>query len=176
MLVVLPVAAGLVAAPITLARQARPAQAGPEYGIIVSGIAGGLQKSTVPVFTCPGPDLTGITEALQGGQAVRSLGLELVGEALGTKKNPWPRNLVAFTYQGRRRVPDFVKAGDLYVVDTGRPLDLAKIRDLQAIAVRRGGKVVVVTRKNAAVTPALSKAMTVWWRRSAGRVRVLRCI
>src|ERR1044071_5029382 len=71
-LVVLPVAAGLVAAPTTLGKPAHPAQAGPEYGIIVSGVAGGLQKATKPVYTCTGANLSGITEALQGAQAVRN--------------------------------------------------------------------------------------------------------
>src|SRR5262249_44764854 len=150
------------------------AQAGPEYGIIVSGIAGGLRHSTRPVYTCLGPDVTGITEALQGPQAVRDLGLKLVARTLGTDTKLWPRNFSAFIYEGRRRVPDFVRAGTFYVVDTERPLDLAKIRDLRAIARERGTQLVVITRKNATIMSALSKAMPVWWKRPAGRVRILR--
>jgi hypothetical protein len=172
---VVAVAVGLVAAPTALGTSALPAQAGPEYAIVVSAIAGGLQ-GTKRIYTCPGPDLTGITEALGGPQAVQNLGLELVTQALGTKEKPWPRNHRAFTYQGRRWIPDFVKGGTFYLVDTEKPLDVAKIRDVQAIARRRGGQLVVVTRRNATITPALTKATSLWWRRVAGRVRILRCV
>jgi hypothetical protein len=170
------VAVALAGAAPALGRHASPVQAGPEYGLLVSAIAGGLQ-ATKPVYTCAGPDLTEITKALGGPQAVQNLGLELVAQALGTRKKPWPRNHRAFTYQGRRWIPDFVKGRTFYVVDTGQQLDLTpEMRDLQAIARSRGGQLVVVTRRNAAITPALSKATSRWWGQSAGRVRILRCI
>lgn len=166
----------LVAAVPTIGTSARPAQVGPEYGVLVSAIAGGLH-SAKRLYDCPGPDLTGVTEALGGPEAVQKLGLELLAEALGSRKTPWPRNHRVFTYRGRKWVPDFVKGGTFYVVDTGRRLDLTReIRDLQAIARKRGGQLVVVTRRKAALTPALSKATSRWWTRSAGRVRILRCI
>jgi hypothetical protein len=159
-----------------LGTSARPAQTGPEYGIVVSAIAGGLQ-GTKRVYNCPGPDLTGVTEALGGPQAVEKLGLELVAEALGSRKKPWPRNHRAFTYHGTRWVPDFIKGNTFYVVDTGKRLDLTpEIRDLQAIARKRRGQLVVVTRRKAAITATLSKATSRWWTQSAGRVRILRCI
>ena len=158
------------------ATSASPVQAGPEYGLLVSAIAGGLQ-ATKPVYTCGGPDLTGVTEALGGAQAVQKLGLELVGEALGTLKKPWPRNRHGFIYQGRRWIPDYVKGRTLFVVDTGQRLELTlEIRDLQAVARRRGDQLVIVTRRHAAITPALSKATSRWWGPRAGRIRILRCI
>lgn len=166
----------LVVAVPALGTSARPAQTGPEYGIVVSAIAGGLQGTKL-VYKCPGPDLTGVTEALGGPQAVEKLGLELVAEALGSRKKPWPRNHRAFTYQGRQWVPDFVKGNTFYVVDTERRLDVTpEIRDLQAIARKRRGQLVVVTRKKTTITAHLSKATSWWGTRSAGRVRIMRCI
>jgi len=50
------------------------------------------------------------------------------------------------------------------------------VRDLRAIARRRGGELVIVTRRKTVITPALSGAVTRWSTRSAGRVRVVRCI
>ena len=141
----------------------------------MSTIAGGFQ-GTKPVYTCPGPDLTAVIEALGGPEAVQKQGLELVAQAVGTPKKPWPRNHRAFTYQGRRWIPDFVKGRTFYVVATEQQLDLAKIRDFRAIARARGGQLVVVTRRKATITSAVSKATSLWWKQSAGRVRILRCI
>jgi hypothetical protein len=168
-------AVGLALVPAGLGASASPTQVGPEYGIVLSTMAGGFTASK-PVFTCPGPDVTAITEAVEGPAAVEKLGFELVEQTLGSKEKPWPRNHRAFTYQGKQWVPDFVKGDKLFVVVTGRPLDLAEIRGLQAIARANGRELVVVTRKNAAITSALSKATSTWWKRSAGRVHVLRCI
>lgn len=170
------VTVALAAAAPALGTSAGSGQAGPEYGLVVSEIAGGLTAKK-PIFTCGGPDLTGIAEALGGPQAVQKLGLELVGRALGSQKGPWPRNYSAFTFQGRRWVPDFVKDRTFYLLDTGKRLDLtSEIRDLQAIARKRGGQLIIVTRRNATIAPALSKAASRWWSQSAGRVRILRCI
>jgi len=169
-------AVALLAVSPALGTSARPSQGVPEYGALVSAIAGGLQTSK-SIYTCPGPDLTGITEALEGPEAVRKLGLEVVAGALGSPKKPWPRNHRAFVYQGRRRVPDFVKGRTFYVVATGRRLELTgEVRDLRAIARRRGGELVIVSRRKTVITPALSGAVTRWSTRSAGRVRVVRCI
>jgi hypothetical protein len=164
----------LVGAPGALA--ARPAQAGPEYGIIVSTMASAFQ-ATQPVFTCAGPDLvTALTGALGGPDAVQKLGLELVAQAVGTSKKPWPRNHRSFAYQGRRWVPDFVRGGTLYLVSTSQPPDPTEVHDLRAIARARGGQLVVVTRKNAAIAPSLAKAASRSWSEGAGRIRILRCI
>ena len=167
-------AVSFVAVPTALALPARHAQAGPEYGIIVAGMSGALHGSA-QLSTCSGPDLTGAVEAIGGPDAVRELGLKLVSHALGAAR-PWPTNRRAFTYQGRRWVPDFVKGNTFYLVDTSPPLDLAEIRDLEAIARSRGGQLVVVTRKKAVITPMLRKALSQWWKRRAGRVSVARCI
>ena len=176
MIAALVAAVGLVAAVPAIGTSARPVQVGPEYAIIVSAIAGAL-TSTKPVYRCPGPDLTAVTEALGGPEAVQKLGLELVAQALGSRAKPWPRNHRVFTYQGRHWVPDFVKAHTFYVVDIGTRIDLTpEIRDLQAIARKRGWQLVVVTRRKAAISAALSKATSGWWARSAGRTRILRCI
>jgi hypothetical protein len=165
------VAVALVAAP---ASGSRPGQAGPEYGTIVSGIAGALHGSA-RLYTCSGPDLTGAVEAIGGPDAVRDLGRTLVGHALGTKRS-WPVNHRAFTYMGRRRVPDFIKARVLYVVDTATPLDVAAIHDFQAIARAHGYQLVVVTRKKARVTSALRNSLAAWSTRPSGRVRIVRCV
>lgn len=155
---------------------ARPAQGIPEYGVLLSAMAGGLQK-TVPVYTCPGPDLTGITEALDGPQAVRRLGLELVAGALGSPKHPWPRNHRAFTYRGRSWTPDFVKGRTFYLVETADRLTLTReIADLQAIARQRGGDLVVVTRRRTAVSQTLSAAASRSWKGRRGRIRIVRCV
>src|SRR5262245_60924262 len=173
---VLALAAGLVAAAPATGASSRPGQVGPEYGVIVSAIAGAL-TGTRPVSTCPGPDLTVVTEALGGPKAVQELGLELVAQALGSQKKPWPRNHRVFTYQGRQWVPDFVKERSMYLVDTGHRIDLTQeVRDLQVVARKRGWQLVVVTRRKAAVTRALSKAASRSSPQRAGRIRVLRCI
>jgi hypothetical protein len=167
---------GLIAAVFALVCAAgASAQVGPEYGVILATMSSGMQASK-PIFTCPGPDVTRITEAIDGPEAVHKLGLELVSQTLGSKEKPWPKNYRAFIYDGRKYVPDYVKGKTLYVVVTGRPLDLAEIRDLQAIARQRGGELAVVVRKNADIPPAVSKATSVWWKHPAGRVHVLRCI
>jgi hypothetical protein len=115
---------GLVSAPTAVGTWARPSQVGPEYGIIVSSIAGAFQAAQ-PVYTCPGPDLvTALTGALGGPAAVQKLGVELMAQALGSRQNPWPTNHRAFIYHGRRWVPDFVKGKDLYLVSAGQPPDL----------------------------------------------------
>ena len=153
----------------------RAFQGGPEYAIIVAGITSAFQQAE-PVYTCPGFGLTDALEALGGPEAVEKLGLELVAQALGSREKPWPRNKRAFTYQGRRYVPDFIKGRTFYVVDTGRRLALtAEIRDLQAIARRQGWDVVVVTRRNTAIAPTLSSTAS-QSRARKSRLRVVRCV
>jgi hypothetical protein len=166
--------AALAFAQAAVGRQAGPAQVGPEYALVLSAIAGGFH-ATKPIFTCPGPDVAAITQAIGGPEAVEQLGVELVAHTLGTKDKPWPQNHRAFVYEGRSWTPDFVKGRTFYVV-TVSPIDLVELRDLRAIARRRGGEVVVVTRRTAVVGAAVSKAASAWWKRSDGRVRVLRCI
>jgi hypothetical protein len=148
----------------------------PEYGLVVAAVAGAIVTAK-PVVTCPGVGLTPITEALEGPEGVAKLGREMVAEALGRPGKPWPRNTRAFSYQGRRYVPDFVKAGSLYEVDTGERLGLTPaIRDEQAIARKHGGDLVVVTRRKTALAAPLSKAVNRAWRGRTGRLRIVRCI
>jgi len=150
-------------------------QTGPEYAIATSALVGAFQQ-TKPLYTCSGIRLTGVTEALGGPEAVQQLGLELVAQALGSPEKPWPANKRAFTYEGRRYVPDFVKARTIYVVDTARRLTPTReIRDLQAIARRRGWDLVIVTRTNTAVAPTLSRAASRSQPR-ASRLGVVRCV
>jgi hypothetical protein len=152
------------------------AQGIPEYGALLSGIASGLQ-STKPIYTCPGLGLTEINEALQGPGAVQRLATKLVAEALGSPKKPWPKNTRSFTYEGRWRVPDFVKGRSFYEVDTRGRLELTpEIRDLQAIARRQGRNLVIVTRRKTAISAALSRAISASSKRSGGRIRVVRCV
>jgi hypothetical protein len=165
-----------VAASVPAAGSARSAQAIPEYGALLSAMTGGLQ-SAKRVYTCPGADLTDVVEALGGPAAVRKTGLELVAGALGKRKKPWPRNRRAFTYKGRRWVPDYVKGRTFYLVDTGRRLDLtSEVRDLEAIARARGGDLVIVTRKATRISAPMSAAISRSWGRRAGRLRVVRCV
>lgn len=169
-------AAALAVALAVLAAPRARTQAVPEYAVLVSAIAGGLQASQA-VYSCRGPDLLAITEALKGPGEVQRIGNELVSEALGTPKKPWPRNRRAYVNQGRRYVPDFVKGRSFFQVETGKRLELTpEIRGLQAIARRRGGDLAIVTRKVTALSPALVKAAKQSWRRKVGRLRIVRCI
>jgi hypothetical protein len=166
----------VVVAPTVATSGDAPAQGIPEYGLVVSAIAGGLESGK-GVFTCSGASLAEIAEALSGPAAFHKLATELTAQALGSEKKPWPKNTHAFTYQGRRRVPDFVKGRSFYDVDTGKTVDLTpELRDEQAIARREGRDVVIVTRRSATVSPTLSKAITRSGTRRAGRIRVVRCI
>ena len=168
-------AVALSATTTALSASARPAQAGPEYGIVVAAIAGGFQ-ATKPIYTCSGVNLgTVLTGAIGGPAAVQKLAVEVTAQTLGSRQKPWPTNTRAFTYEGRRWVPDFVKGRTLYLVQTG-PLNLREIRDLREVARSRGGELVVITRRSAGVGPSLSKAASQWWSHSAGRVRIVRCI
>lgn len=148
----------------------------PEYAVLVSAVAGGIVAAK-PIYTCRGPDLLAITEALNGPAEVRRIGTETVAQSLGSPKKPWPRNRRAFSNGGRAVKPDFVKGGSFYVVETGDRLELtSELRDLRAIARRRGGDVVVVTRKVTSLSPSLVTAAKEWWRQKTGRLRVARCI
>jgi len=173
---VLVVAAVLILPTSGIAAGSSHRQAIPEYGVLVSAIGGGLQ-STKGIYSCIGPDLLAITEALSGPEEVQRIGVQLVAEALGTPKKPWPRNRRAYTHQDRRRVPDFVQGRSFVHVETGKQLDLtAEIRDLQAIARRQGRELVLVTRKKTSLSPALVRAVSRSSQTRAGRLRVVRCI
>lgn len=148
----------------------------PEYAVLVSAVAGGLHASKA-IYSCRGPDLLAITEALKGPDEVQRIGTQLTAEALGSSKKPWPRNRRAFVYQGRRYVPDFVKGRDFVHVETERRLGLtSEIAALRAIARRRGGDLIVVTRRVTRLAPALTSAARRAWGREAGRLRIVRCV
>jgi hypothetical protein len=148
----------------------------PEYGVLVSAVAGGLAAAR-PIYRCGGPDLLAITEALNGPERVQEIGVEIVAQSLGSTKKPWPRNRRAYVNNGRRHVPDFVKGGSFYQVETGKRLDLTpELRDLQTIARRRGGDLVIVTRKTTSLGPSLVKAAKDAWQRKVGRLRIARCV
>ena len=148
----------------------------PEYAVLVSAIGVGLEAAK-PIYSCRGPDLLAITEALNGPEEVQRIGNEAVAQSLGSRGHPWPRNRRSFSISGRQVKPDFVKSRSFVQTETGRGLDLTpELRDLHAIARRRGGDLVVVTRKATALSPALVAAAKQSFRRKVGRLRIVRCI
>jgi hypothetical protein len=173
--------ATVLAATVLVAPPPAPAASGargllPEYAVLVSAIGVGLQAAK-PIYSCRGPDLLAITEALKGPEEVQHIGNEAVAQSLGSREQPWPRNRRTFSINGRHVKPDFVKSRSFVQTETARGLDLTpELRDLHAIARRRGGDLVVVTRKTAALSPALVAAAKQSFRRKVGRLRVVRCI
>src|SRR5262245_25949213 len=171
-------AAVVAASMLLLAPASGPARTDlvPEYAVLVSAIGGGLVAAG-PIYTCKGPDLLAITEALEGPAGVQRIGVEATAQALGSTKKPWPRNHRAFGYAGQRYVPDFVKGRSFYLVETSHRLDLTpELTGLQAVARRRGGDLTVVTRRVTTLAPTVAVRAKQAWRAKAGRLRIVRCI